>query len=131
MILLDTNICIYVINQRPMSVLARFEAVPHRELGISVVTYAELQYGVEKSAFVQRNQNVLDEFVDRLEVVDWDRAAAKEHALLRASLEKQGITIGQLDLQIAAHAKSRNDVLVTNNLREFNRVPDLKLENWV
>lgn len=131
MIILDTNICIYVIKRRPMSVLTRFETMPNGELGISVVTFAELQFGVEKSAAKQRNQNVLDEFVDRLEVIDWDRAAAKEYGILRAKLQKQGTMIGQLDLQIAAHAKSRGDVLVTNNLREFNRVPDLKLENWV
>ncbi|MFK7805506.1 MAG: type II toxin-antitoxin system VapC family toxin [Anaerolineae bacterium] len=131
MIILDTNICIYVIKRRPMSVLTRFENVPNGELGISVITYAELQFGVEKSSAKKQNQIVLDEFVDRLEVLDWDRAAANEYAILRTRLQKQGLMIGPLDLQIAAHAKSRGDVLVTNNLREFNRVPALKLENWV
>ena len=131
MILLDTNICIYVINKRPKSVLARFKDTEENELGISVVTLAELQFGVEKSAAKERNQKILDEFVDRLVILDWDRSAAREYAILKAYLQKKGTLIGALDLQIAAHAKSRDDILVTNNLREFNRVPDLKLENWV
>lgn len=131
MILLDTNICIYIINQRPRSVLARFKTIDENELGISVVTFAELQLGVEKSAAKAQNQKILDEFVDRLMILDWDVAAAREYAHLKADLKQRGVLIGELDMQIAAHAKSRNDVLVTNNLREFNRVPGLKLENWV
>ncbi|MEM9775201.1 MAG: type II toxin-antitoxin system VapC family toxin [Chloroflexota bacterium] len=130
MYILDTNICIYIIRQRPMAVLEKFEEIPADELAISVVTYAELQYGVDKSSSKQFNQNILDQFVNRLNILSWDRPAAREYGLIRSSLEAQGTPIGPLDLLIAAHAISQVATLVTNNLREFERVSDLKLENW-
>ncbi len=131
MYILDTNICIYIIRQRPMAVLEKFEEIPADELAISVVTYAELQYGVDKSSSKQFNQNVLDQFVNRLNILSWDRPAAREYGLIRSNLETKGTPIGPLDLLIAAHALSQEATVVTNNLREFQRIPDLNLENWV
>ena len=130
MYILDTNICIYIIRQRPMAVLEKFEEIPAEELDISVVTYAELQYGVDKSSSKQFNQNILDQFVNRLNILSWDRSAAREYGLIRSDLESKGTPIGPLDLLIAAHALSLDAALVTNNLREFQRVDELRLENW-
>ena len=128
--LLDTNICIYVINHRPAAVLARFLAHEIDGLGISAITDSELYWGVCKSGSV-RNQTALDRFLSPLAVLDYDQAAARKYGELRAYLDKQGTPIGQLDQQIAAHALALGLTLVTNNLREFERVPGLVVENWV
>ena len=128
--LLDTNICIYVINHRPAAVLARFLAHEIDGLGISAITDSELYWGVCKSGSV-RNQTALDRFLSPLAVLDYDQAAARKYGELRAYLDKQGTPIGPLDQQIAAHALALGLTLVTNNLREFERVPGLVVENWV
>lgn len=128
--LLDTNICIYVINHRPAAVLARFLAHEIDGLGISAITASELYWGVCKSGSV-RNQTALDRFLSPLAVLDYDQAAARKYGELRAYLDKQGTPIGPLDQQIAAHALALGLTLVTNNLREFERVPGLVVENWV
>lgn len=128
--LLDTNICIYVINHRPAAVLARFLAHEIDGLGISAITASELYWGVCKSGSV-RNQTALDRFLSPLAVLDYDQAAARKYGELRAYLDKQGTPIGPLDQQIAAHALTLGLTLVTNNLREFERVPGLVVENWV
>ncbi|WP_366913452.1 type II toxin-antitoxin system VapC family toxin [Rhodoferax sp.] len=128
--LLDTNICIYVINHRPPAVLDRFLAHEMDGLGLSAITASELYWGVCKSGSV-RNQTVLDKFLSPLTVLDYDQAAARKYGELRAYLEKQGTPIGPLDQQIAAHALALGLTLVTNNVREFERVPGLRLENWV
>ena len=128
--LLDTNICIYVINHRPAAVLARFLAHEIDGLGISAITDSELYWGVCKSGSV-RNQTALDRFLSPLAVLDYDQAAARKYGELRAYLDKQGPPIGPLDQQIAAHALALGLTLVTNNLREFERVPGLVVENWV
>ncbi len=131
MYILDTNICIYIIRKRPIAVLEKFKEIPADELAISVVTYAELQYGVDKSSSKQFNQNILDQFVNRLNVLSWDRPAAREYGLIRSDLEVKGTPIGPLDMLIAAHALSREETLVSNNLKEFQRVENLRLENWI
>ncbi|MCP4600005.1 MAG: type II toxin-antitoxin system VapC family toxin [Proteobacteria bacterium] len=131
MYMLDTNICIYVIKQRPVDVLDRFNAALDDGLSISVVTYAELQYGVERSSSKRLNQSILDDFVSRLAILAWDKNAAKLYAGIRATLEKKGKIIGNMDMLIAAHAGSRDCTLVTNNLREFKRIRGLKCENWI
>lgn len=127
--LLDTNICIYLINQRPASVLTHFRACGAGEVGISVVTALELAFGVEKSGSV-RNKQALEKFLAPLEIAPLDVSALWHYAQCRTALEKQGKPIGALDLQIAAHALALDCVLVTNNLREFERVAGLRLENW-
>jgi tRNA(fMet)-specific endonuclease VapC len=129
--LLDTNICIYIIKNKPVQVLNRFKACSIGEIGISAITLSELQYGVEKSSFVQKNQEALEEFILCLEIVSFDSQAAGVYGKIRAALEQQGKTIGPLDMLIAAHASALGVILVTNNLKEFKRIPDLKLESWV
>jgi len=128
--LLDTNICIYVINVRPPAVLERFLAHEIDGLGISAITASELYWGVCKSGSV-RNRTTLEKFLAPLTIVDYDLRAAQHYGELRAYLEKQGTPIGSLDQQIAAHALALDMTLVTNNMREFERVPGLRVENWV
>lgn len=130
MILLDTNICIYVINTRPAEVLAQFHAYRLGEIGISSVVAAELAYGVAKSGSA-RNRAALEMFFAPLEILPFDDKAAWAYGDLRASLERQGQPIGAMDTMIAAHALSLDAILVTNNTREFSRVAGLRLENWV
>ena len=130
MILLDTNICIYVINMRPPQVLARFREYRLGEIGICSVGAAELAYGVAKSRSA-RNRSALEMFLAPLEVLPFDQAAVWAYGDLRASLEREGQPIGALDTMIAAHALSVDAPLVTHNTREFARVPGLRLENWV
>lgn len=127
---LDTNICIYVINARPSGVLARFRQQRMGEIGVSSVTAAELALGVAKSGSA-RNRQALEMFLAPLEVLPFDAAAIWHYADLRAALERQGQPIGALDTMIAAHGLALNAVLVTNNTREFARVPGLRLENWL
>ena len=128
--LLDTNICIYVINDRPPAVLARFMANEVDGLGISAITASELYWGVFKSGSI-RNRTTLEKFLSPLTILDYDLAAAQHYGELRAFLEKQGTPIDPLDQQIAAHALALGITLVSNNVREFEKVPGLRLENWV
>jgi tRNA(fMet)-specific endonuclease VapC len=128
--LLDTNIVIYVIKQRPLAVLDIFNR-HHGRMAISSITLAELAHGAEKSSDVSRNMAVVEDFVSRLDVLAYDDKAAWQYGNIRATLEKAGQPIGVNDLHIAAHARSNGLTLVTNNLREFERVPGLLLENCV
>jgi tRNA(fMet)-specific endonuclease VapC len=128
--LLDTNIVIYVIKQRPLEVLEIFNR-HHGRMAISSITLAELVHGAEKSSDVSRNTAVVEDFVSRLAVLAYDDKAAWQYGNIRATLEKIGQSIGVNDLHIAAHARSSGLTLITNNMREFERVPGLLLENWV
>lgn len=128
--MLDTNICIYIIKKQPDHVLKKFKTFKMGDICISSVTLAELVHGVEKSQHHQKNKTALEEFVLPLEIMPFDDLAAYQYGHIRAYLEKKGTPIGPLDLMIAAHADCLNFVLVTNNLKEFSRVPKLKLENW-
>lgn len=127
--LLDTNICIYIINERPKRVRERFRRHAGNEVGVSSVTVAELAFGVSKSGSV-RNRAALQAFLVPLEVAPFDLAAALIYGDVRAELERRGQPIGPLDLQIAAHALSLNAILVTNNEREYRKVAGLTMENW-
>jgi tRNA(fMet)-specific endonuclease VapC len=129
--LLDTNICIYLIKNRPSSVRARFEAYSIDEIGISTVTVGELQVGVERNQHREQAEYAMEQFLRSITVVDFDVQAAVMYGKLRAQLERKGTPIGPLDYLIAAHALSLDTVLVTNNEREFSRVLGLKVENWV
>ncbi len=129
--LLDTNICIFIIKQKPSTVLKKFETLLPGDIGISSVTLAELFYGVEKSKQKEKNFFALSNFILPLEVVDFDAQAAAFYGSIRSSLETLGKTIGSLDLMIAAHAKSRGLIIVTNNKKEFSRVDGLVVEDWV
>ncbi|MGA8054218.1 MAG: type II toxin-antitoxin system VapC family toxin [Burkholderiales bacterium] len=128
--LLDTNTCIYVINERPPEVVKRFRRYRLGDLGVSAVTVAELAYGVEKSRS-NRNRAALDHFLLPLVIARFDREAALVYGTIRAPLESKGRAIGPLDMLIAAHALSLGATLVTNNEREFGRVAGLAVENWV
>ena len=129
MILLDTNICIYIINAKPPGVLAHFERHRLGDVGVASVVASELSYGVAKS-HSGRNRRALEMFLAPLEVLPFDERAVWVYGDLRAELERDGRTIGALDTMIAAHALSLDATLVTNNVREFSRVPRLNLENW-
>ncbi len=131
MYMLDTNICIYIIKKRLPSLLNRFDKLQKKEIYISVITFAELQYGVERSSSKKLNQNILDAFYTNLIILPWDESAGKEYGKIRTYLEKQGTPIGNMDLLIASHALSRKYILVTNNLKEFERVRYLRCENWL
>ncbi len=131
MLLLDTNICIYIIKRKPDEVLRRFQQYHPGDIGISTITLAELQYGVAKSQAPQRNAEALSEFLIPLEILSFGEAATLAYGTIRALLQRQEKIIGAMDLLIAAHALSLDAALVTNNLKEFDRVPGLKLENWV
>lgn len=130
MILLDTNICITIINAKPAAVLQRFRDYRMGEIGLCSVVAAELAYGVAKSGSA-RNRQALEMFLAPLMILPFDEAAVWAYGDLRSDLERRGQPIGALDTMIAAHALSQNATLVTNNLSEFERVPGLQLENWV
>jgi tRNA(fMet)-specific endonuclease VapC len=130
-LMLDTNICIAIIKQKPAGILQKFSAYQVGDICISSVTLAELRYGVAKSQYQEKNQAALDEFILPLEVARFDEAAALVYGALRASLEKQGTPIGALDTMIGAHALSLNLTLVTNNTKEFNRIVGLKVIDWI
>lgn len=129
MILLDTNICIHIINAKPAAVLRRFRDYRTGEIGLCSVVAAELAYGVSKSRST-RNREALDLFLAPLAILPFDETALWCYGDLRADLERQGTPIGTLDTLIAAHALSLQATLVTNNIKEFERVPGLPLDNW-
>ena len=127
--LLDTNIVIYVLKQRPVEVLSTFNANASR-MAMSSITLAELLHGAEKSSRVSENLAAIEDFCSRLEILPYGPKAAQHYGAIRTALEKLGQTIGVNDMHIAAHARSEGLVLVTNNIREFARVPALEAENW-
>lgn len=129
-LLLDTNICIYIIKQRPASVLNRFLEYQVGDIAVSSITLAELRFGVAKSVQREKNAKALDEFIIPLDVVPFDEQAALAYGEIRTTLEKAGTPIGSMDMLIAAHAVSLGISLVTNNTREFTRVPALTLVDW-
>ena len=129
--MLDTNICIYLIKRQPREVIDKFSGIAPGEIFISSVTIAEMMYGVAKSQHKDKNKSALESFLAPLEIVDFDFKAAQQYGIMRVNLEKMGTPIGAYDLMIAAHALSLGLVLITNNEREFQRIPDLIFENWV
>ena len=129
--LLDTNICIYIQRQKPGEVLARFQKLKPGDAAISVITWGELLYGAEKSQQRKKALQVLEEFITFIPVLPIPAYAGKTYGAIRASLESNGEPIGNNDLGIAAHAKAVALTIVTNNEREFQREPGLKVQNWV
>ncbi|MBF0242372.1 MAG: type II toxin-antitoxin system VapC family toxin [Desulfamplus sp.] len=128
--LIDTNICIYIMNKRPVSVINRFKAVELGDIGVSSITVSELQYGVSKSKFIKKNKERLEEFLIPFEILPYDNKAAEVYGDIRYRLEQLGQPVGPMDLLIAAHAISKCLILVTNNEKEFIRIENLKIENW-
>ncbi|MGD0015564.1 MAG: type II toxin-antitoxin system VapC family toxin [Bryobacteraceae bacterium] len=129
--LLDTSICIYIINRKPSSVLKRIRIKQPDQVAISTITQAELEYGVARSKFPDRNRVALLQFLFPFQLLDFDQLAAVQYGWIRSFLESKGKPIGPMDMLLAAQAKSRDLVLVTNNEREFRRIEGLRIENWV
>lgn len=128
--MLDTDMCSYIIKEHPESVRQRFQTLAMEQLCVSVVTYAELIYGVERSISKRINRPIIEDFVRHLDVMNWDTEAADQYGVIRAELEAAGTPIGAMDMMIAAHAKSIKAVLVTHNQKHFTKVKGLKIDNW-
>ncbi|MBI4234876.1 type II toxin-antitoxin system VapC family toxin [Candidatus Peregrinibacteria bacterium] len=128
--LLDTDICIYIIKNKPPKVLAKFKKLHRHNISISAITLAELEYGVFKSTSSEKNQIALAKFLSFIGILPFDTEAAFYYGEIRAHLEKKGNIIGSMDMLIAAHALAKKMTLVTNNTKEFKRVKNLKIENW-
>ena len=129
--LIDTNICIYIMNKRPIGIIHKFKQFDVGEIGVSTITVSELQYGIVKSKNRRLNELRVEEFLSPLEILPYDETASTIYGDVRLQLEKSGEPIGPLDLLIAAHALSRNLILVTNNEKEFKRVKSVRVENWI
>lgn len=128
--MLDTNICIYAMKKKPEKVLQRLKEELDEGLCISSITLAELEYGMKHSSDPVKNEQALLRFLAPLSVLPFGAAAASEYGEIRAYLQSKGTLIGPLDMLIAGHARAEELILVTNNVREFERVPDLEIENW-
>ena len=128
--LLDTNICIYIINKRPQLVLERFQECSLGDIGISTITQYELFYGAYKSKYVDQNKIAIREFCLPLEILPFDEYAADICGGIRAGLEAKGAIIGAMDMQIAAVSIANDLTLVTNNTKEFKNIHNLRIENW-
>jgi tRNA(fMet)-specific endonuclease VapC len=128
--LLDTDTCIYIIKKQPVEVFNRLKKCSIGDVAVSSITVAELEYGAAKSNRPDQNRNALLAFLSPFEILPFDDQAAIHYGDIRSHLEKSGKLIGSMDMMIAAHARSIPLILVTNNSREFARVPDLRVENW-
>jgi tRNA(fMet)-specific endonuclease VapC len=129
--MLDTDICIYLINEKSPELARKITSVPTDEICISTITLAELEYGISKSQHPSKNAQALAKFLSILNVVDFNDKAAQLYGEVRADLEHKGTVIGNMDMLIAGHAKSKGYIVVTNNEHEFRRVDGLAVENWV
>ncbi len=129
--MLDTNICIYLIKKKPENVLIKLHSNIDNGVSISAITLAELIHGVEASAYPQKNALALNLFLSIVDILPFDDVAAAEYGKICTALRRQGNLIGTMDMLIAAHAKANGLIIVTNNVREFERVEDLRIENWV
>lgn len=130
MYLLDTNICIYIINKRPSQVFEKMRKLKPEQVKVSSISLGELEYGVYKSRHRDKNRSALLEFTSSFEILPFTSLDAEAFGAMRASLEGMDTPLGAYDVQIAAQALSRDLIVVTNNVREFERIPTLKLENW-
>ena len=130
--MLDTDTCIFLMRGESPALAAKVQSVPLPQQVMSAVTFAELTYGVQASAAAKRkqNQSVLDSLVLHLAVLDWPQDAAKHYAEIRTDLKKRGAQLGAADLMIAAHARAMGAIVVTNNVKDFERVKGLEVENW-
>jgi len=131
MYLLDTNICIYIINKNPRMVVEKIKTLKTNQVKLSAISVGELEYGISKSKYRERNRNALIDFVSAFDIIPFDDTDAEVFGLIRADLEKRGQLIGPYDMQIAAQAIAKDLILVTNNTGEFERIRGLKLENWI
>jgi tRNA(fMet)-specific endonuclease VapC len=128
--LLDTNICIYIINQYPKNIIAKIDRMNHSEIKLSSITIAELEYGASKSKRRDKNREIMLEFASSFEIIPFDSKDTEIYGILRAELERRGERIGPYDMQLASQALSRDYIFVTNNIKEFQRIRELRIENW-
>jgi tRNA(fMet)-specific endonuclease VapC len=128
---LDTNICIYYLKGKYSSLLEYFEGIPHDEIKIPIIVKAELLFGIEKSKQKEENRKIYDKFINTFDIINLDDESLKNYAKIRYKLEERGNIIGSNDLFIASIVLSHNGILVTHNINEFRRIPQLKLEDWV
>ena len=131
MYLLDTNICIYIINKNPVRLVNKISSLNPFEVKISSITVAEMEYGASKSENREMNRNALKRFLSSFEIIYFDTKDAEIYGIIRADLERNGNIIGPYDMQLAAQALRWDYIFVTNNTKEFQRINRLKLENWV
>ncbi len=131
MYLLDTNICIYIIKKKPTDVLKTLKTKSKKDIYVSSITIAELEYGVAKSQFPEKNKIALIEFLSIFNILPFDDNDAVNFGIIKTELEKKGTIIGPMDLLLAAQAKTKQLILVTNNTKEFERVEGLEIDNWV
>ncbi len=131
MYLLDTNICIYIINKKPKQVVERIKRLKPHQIKLSSISLAELEYGASKGNNRENNRQAIIHFASAFDIIEFDDNDAEVYGLIRAELEKKGQLIGPYDMQIAAQAISRDLILVTNNISEFSRISNIKLENWI
>jgi tRNA(fMet)-specific endonuclease VapC len=131
MYLLDSNICIYIINKRPKSIVDKIKEFNPHQIKLSAISIAELEYGVSKSKYRDKNREALIYFASSFDIIDFNDKDAEVYGLIRADLENKGQLIGPYDMQIAAQAITRNLTLVSNNTKEFSRIINLRLENWI
>jgi tRNA(fMet)-specific endonuclease VapC len=129
--MLDTNICIFLIRQKSQALIKRLTSFAPGDIGVSSITIAELAHGAQKSNQVEKNMAALEQFLLPLEIADFDQQASMLYGAIRAYLERNGNLIGSMDMLIGAHALSLDVTLVTNNVREFERIPRLKIEDWL
>jgi len=125
-----TRISAYTSSRKNQLKFEKFKNLTLGDVGISSITLAELQYGIEKSSNSEKNREALEKFLTPIEIIDYGYEATVEYGKIRAELEKKGLPIGPLDILIASHAKSLDVILVTNNVREFERIAGLRIENW-
>ena len=128
--MLDTNICIYLIKKKPESVLKNLNLHMDEGIAISAITLAELKHGVEASQYPEKNAIALNQFLSIVDILPFDDDAATEYGKICATLRRQGTPIGVMDMLIAAHAKAKGLIIISNNVREFARVEGLELKNW-
>ncbi|MDR0230567.1 MAG: type II toxin-antitoxin system VapC family toxin [Dysgonamonadaceae bacterium] len=131
MYLLDTNICIYIVNKHPLKIMERIKNLNPQEIKISSITVAEMEYGASKSESREMNRSALKRFLSSFEIINFDTMDAEIYGMIRAELERNGNVIGPYDMQLAAQALRWDCIFVTNNIKEFQRINRLKLENWI
>ena len=131
MYLLDTNICIYIINKRPAHIVERIKKLKPSQVKLSAISLGELEYGASKGSYRKKNRNALIDFVSAFEITAFTDIDAEVYGIIRADLEKRGQLIGPYDMQIAAQTITHDLILVTNNVKEFSRIKKLKIENWL
>ena len=131
MYMLDTNICIYIIKKKTNTILKQLKDKERQGLAISTITLAELEFANENSLYKEKNKIALMEFLTIIDIKHFDDNAAKEYGIIKKDLRDRKCTIGPFDMLIGAHAKSLHLILVTNNTGEFERIKDLKIENWI